>query len=97
MDKHVTNLTRILSDAADRVLADPSYISQARTLGYLAGRVVYAAGQHARFSDRTPYFSLQKLGGGRLRAVASDMPRDPSTSVMPKSTPPDDYEGSVPE
>lgn len=88
MDKHVSQLMAKLSSTINRVEADPSFLLQGRAIGYLAAKMIYAAGQEARFLDRTSYFTPHRTAG-KLRAVAAAKSRNPSIQVKPKSLPPD--------
>lgn len=91
MDQHVSQLKAILSDAAHKVGADAGFIPQARVIGYLTGRMIYACGMEARFKDRTPYFTVaaQAQAASKLRAVAATKTDKARLNVKPKRKPND--------
>ena len=72
MDKHINDLKAKLAATITKVETSPDFLFQGRCIGYLAAKMIYAAGQEARFLDRTPYFSSKpgttksrsKRGGG---------------------------------
>ena len=77
MDQHVSQLKAILSDATLKVSVNAGFIPQARVIGYLTGRMIYACGMEARFKDRTPYFTVTAHDAATTKTAAVKSKRKP--------------------
>jgi hypothetical protein len=81
MDKHVDELKAELAATITRVKTDPKFIYQGRAIAYLASKMIYAAGHHARFLNVTPYFSLRSTPSAPTKKTKAPKPQGPDSFI----------------